>query len=536
MAPAVLGLGSLLAAAAPARAQVTAPVPLESRTYERVEQLLSAGLVETALAGQRPYSRLEVARIAREARVRLLERQSAGNPRHERISRILTALEREYAPELAVLGQPGAAATSRALDGAAASAMLLDSPGRPIEDVGLGGIDARVNPLVEHRGGRQYGDRATFAGEMAAHVQAGRHLALDGQVRITGSEEAADARVRALAASVGARNIVLRVGRQPLLLGQGISGGLFASRNAPALDMIALGNDIPARLPWVLDRLGLARGTVFVADLGGDQFFPHTKLVGWKVSFLPSSRFEVGMSLLSQQGGEGAPGARWHERVLDVVTIVDVLFLQDRDLVFSNKLAGFDLRWRLPPVELYFDGMADDFDVRRLGSSLWEDAGYVAGVVLPELGRSGAGRLEAEFQHTGLRYYQHGQFQSGVTVDGTIIGLPLGPRGDALLARFRWDPAAAWTLAVTGALEQRSGDHYTTQFGENDSGWTFLKTADRPEERRGRLLVEWTRLLAGGDARLELEGGVEQVGNHDFVAGASRMNGLARVALVYGFR
>lgn len=496
------------------------------------------------IVGQRPYSRREVARLVAEARA-LLDAPDggtggdAGRPplpdaRRERLSHVLSRLERDHAPSSSGDGFRGRA------DGFAATATLLDSPGRPIADVGLGAITATVNPLAQNIGGRSLVHGLTGWGEAATSASLGRHVAGNAHGRVTlqsarsgGSDATLD--VHALSATLGAHNVVVQVGRQQPSYGQGMHGGLFLSRNAPGLDMVRIGNDIPARLPGFLGRLGPARGTLFVADLGSGQHFAHEKLAGWKVSFLPVPRLELGMSLLTQQGGAGAPPATWSERVIDVVTIVDVLFIQDRDLIFSNKLAGLDMRLRLQSSELYAEVMSDDFDVRRVGSSLWEDTGYLVGVVLPALGRSGAWRFDAEYQHTGLRFYQHGQFRSGVTSRGTILGVPLGPRGDGGVARLRWDgglASDAW-LAVAG--ERRSDDQYVTAYGENDSGFRFVRTEDRPEEYRTRLVAGASRRVAGGAARLEAEGGVEHVRAHRFILGESRVGSMARLAFIIGF-
>lgn len=515
-------------------AQVTAPVPLESRTYERLDDLLASGLGGQVIVGQRPYSRLMVGQVVHEARAALTARRDLAPSQVARLDRVIAALEDEYAEEVARFSGASAAPVRARVDGAAVELTVLDSRARPIEDVGLGTVDAVVDPLRQGRGGRAYGERLTAAGEAAVSREIGEHVAVVAQARIATARP--EGEVRALNATFGGRNVVVQVGRAPVQFGQGLAGGVFASRNAPGLDMVRIGTDRPARLPWVFGRLGPAMGSLFVADLGADQHFPHTKMAGWKVSFLPSRRFEIGASLMSIQGGEGGPPATFGERVVDVLTIIDVLLYQDRDLLFSNKLAGVDFRLRLPRGEIYFDGMLDDFDARRIGSSLWEDAGYATGLVVPGLGPGGSLRVDVEFQHTGLRYYQHVQFKSGVTSRGNLLGLPLGPRGDALSTRLRWDPARGRILQAIGSLERRSGDRYTVVTGgANDAGWQFVKVEDRPEETRARLLFggEWE--VPRARARIVADAGGERVLDAGFVAGAARTNLLARLAFVVGF-
>lgn len=525
-------------------AQATAPVPIESRTYEHVDALIAEGLVRTAIVGQRPYSRLEVARLVAEARARVDDSTVVSRRDRPRIVRLIDAIAEATGVAPAA---PGAYATTRErlrLDGASLGVTRLASPSRPVGSAGvsLGEIDAMVNPLAQLRGGRRFSAETTVWAETAASAEPLEHVALAAHV-VSGPSTGTSSRsflgaprIQVLNVTAGFRNVVVQVGRQPILYGQGITGGPLSTLNAQPLDMVRIGNDVPATLPWVLRLLGPAKGSIFVADLGPGQNFPHARLAGWKMSFRPRPWLEVGASLLTQQGGQGAPAAPFHERVIDALTIIDVLVLQDRDLMFSNKLAGVDARLTLPWMELYYDGMVDDFDARRIRSSLWEENGFVTGVTVPALGPGGALRLDSEYQHTGLRYYQHGQFKSGLTFNGNIIGLPLGPRGNAVVARVRWDPVGRIAATMTAAHEIRSGDQYVvTTTGADDDGWQFAKTEDNPEEARTRVVGGLVVGRVLGRARLQAEAGVEQVKNAGFQPGLGRTNKLAQLSIVLGF-
>jgi hypothetical protein len=142
--------------------------------------------------------------------------------------------------------------------------------------------------------------------------------------------------------------------------------------------------------------------------------------------------------------------------------------------------------------------------------------------------------VDVEVRHTGLRFYEHAQFTSGITARGTLIGLPLGPRGNAVAARVGW-AGAAGDLGFAAVLERRSEDQYvTTVTGADDSGWRFVKTEDRPEESRVRFTASWSQ-RRGSAPGLEVEAGAERSLNHGFVAGADRTNLVARIRLVAGF-
>ncbi len=125
-------------------------------------------------------------------------------------------------------------------------------------------------------------------------------------------------------------------------------------------------------------------GTLFVADLGTtDQVYPHAKLAGYQLSMLPTSRVELGAELIDETGGDGAPGASFLQRVDDALPLLDVL---SPNFQFSNKMAGLDTRLSLPELAgltVYGEGVVDDFDARRLRSSLLTDGGYIAGSSSP---------------------------------------------------------------------------------------------------------------------------------------------------------
>jgi hypothetical protein len=312
-------------------------------------------------------------------------------------------------------------------------------------------------------------------------------------------------------------------------------GSLSISDNAPGLDMVKLASDLPFRMPWFLRGLGPTRASFFIADLGERQNFPGAKLIGYKFSFLPSRRVEFGVSVSNQMGGRGSPAASFGDRLLDLVPIIDPLALGSRDIQISNKFAGMDVRVRFPAargLEWYVDGMLDDFDHRRVWSSFRDDAGWITGISLPRLTDDGRMQVTAEVQRTGIRYYQHGQFRSGVTFDNRIIGNALGSKANAGYARLTWDRGATSSISLDAAYERRSSDRYRVQVNDADeSGWRFVRVESRPKETRARATVIWSGELPPARSRLLAEFGYERVGNFAFVRGEERNNLLGRVGV-----
>jgi hypothetical protein len=530
-----------------APAQATTNVPVEDLTYRHVERLIAEGLLDTVHVGQRPYSRREMGRIVAEAERRLpgLEARASSDTtlsagaradlsrRVERARAILGLLRDEY-------GTDGRAGT-RLLESAAADWTWTNSPPRVVPSDDLGGISAVTNPLVDYRLGRRYVDGGNLAIETTHRARPVRFLAAAARVRTwNGWSQLTDSgghrlSAEALYGQLALRNVLVEVGRDHLFYGQGMRASLSVSGNARALDMVKIASDLPFRMPWLLRALGPTRASLFVADLGEKQNFPGAKLAGYKLSFLPSTRVEVGVSVLDQMGGRGAPSASVGDRLLDLIPLVDPLFFGDRDIQISNKLAGMDFRFRFPSrrgLELYVDGMLDDFDHRRIRSSFWQDAGWITGLAIPRLTADGRVQLAAEYQHTGLRYYQHGQFTSGVTLDGRIIGNALGSKAGAAYARLSWDQGITSSIALETAYERRSGDRYRVRVDDaQDNGWQFERIETRPKETRARVALMWLAELTPTRPRLIAEVGVEHVGNFTFVEGQRRTNALARIGL-----
>jgi hypothetical protein len=276
---------------------------------------------------------------------------------------------------------------------------------------------------------------------------------------------------------------------------------------------------------------GPIAGTGFISDLGGRQNFPHAQLIGYKLSSRPSSRLEFGVALTDQMGGEGGPAGTFSDRIADLIPLVDALILH-RTLLFSNKFAGFDARLRVSGrlgIQAYVDGAFDDFDGRRLVSTLTEDAGYVWGASYDCLIECGRVRLTAEYRTTGLRYYTHGYYKSGYTLERQLLGDPLGPKaqGGYLATDIR---RAATRYRVELAHEIRSGDLWgTVSTTPDDSDFRFFILEHHPAERRWRLSGRISAPLRTSGLRMEVGAGLERASKFAFDENDSRWNSLLEV-------
>jgi hypothetical protein len=186
-------------------------------------------------------------------------------------------------------------------------------------------------------------------------------------------------------------------------------------------------------------------------------------------------------------------------------------------------------------TELYGELLFNDFDVRRLGSVLWEDAGHVAGLYLPRLTADGALSGRLEFHHTGIRYYEHHQFTSGQTLRGMLIGDDLGPDALGGYATMRWIATPRQRLELDGAWEQRKHDEYEI-LPLPIPEFKFRRTLERPREWRMRALLGWHFLPFQNGVASFAQAGYERTRNFDFVDGVDRNSFLGRIGLEYRFR
>jgi len=301
---------------------------------------------------------------------------------------------------------------------------------------------------------------------------------------------------------------------------------------------VRIANDTPFYAPSFLRHLGPLRATLLVADLGDYQRFPHSNVIAYKLSGNPiSSRFELSASVQSEQGGRGAPAGTVWDHFEDIIPALKYL-LPDNKTQFSNKMAGWEYRFRVPEwrgLQLYLEHQFDDMDPRRWRSTLWEDGGHIAGLSLANLGDGGALSGTAEFHHTGIRYYEHRVFNSGVAFDRALIGDPLGPKGDGGYLQLRWDRGGASTFTVDGAIERRSGNVYTavSNLDVGESDFHFERLEAKPAEWRRRIVASW--VLNAPNRRLTVDAGFERAANFAFVGGATRNNVLAAATLEWSW-
>ena len=475
-------------------AQGTLTIPASSTVYDRLESVSALYPTSGVFLGERSLSARQIGVMVR----RLTAAVDGALPgarrdwaRHQ-LSEIVTALR---APTAGMLDSNSFVSSAWRVNAGGTDAATLRLPNN-----GLGQLDATINAFDTRRDGWPMMRHAVFNATPTVTAAQNRiawvveprfsQLWLDGRT-------STDARLHRVYLRGRYRNLALRVGSDEMLWGQSPLSALFISGNAEPLPGIAIGPDTAFVLPWLFRYVGPARGTLVVADLGRTQTPRHAKYAAWQASIQPWSRFELGVAVAAQQGGKGAPKARFFERVIDLIPPIDALAPQHADLQFSNKLAGGNLRLRLPEgIDLYYELQIDDFDGRRLKSSLTEDAAHLVGVRVPILIGGGELAWRAEWHRTSLRLYEHAQFTSGVTYRGRIIGDRLGPNAAGLYLGAAWRPSPRSTFDILLASESRDTSKYTvTSSSVRDRGFQFIKTSNDPRARDRRVVASFDRAI-----------------------------------------
>ena len=525
--------------------QVSINVSSLDPVYRDIDKLVSHGLVDKIIVGQRPFSRREIARIIAEAMKNLHRLEDKINQgkyvekRLEYVQQILDRLKNDYQEELVQLKAIEGESSPYSLHPLAKAHVTLlaaDSPTYHLNDQsGLGVADVNINPLLQNQEGRHLVNGVNLSLETEHWLRLSNHFALAAQPRFQLAKglggESSDSGVflQNAYAKIFFKNFEIEMGRDSLIYGQGLEGGLLLSNNPRPLDMVKISNDLPFYWPWVFKYLGPNKLSFFFANLGPEQNFPYAYLVGYKWSLQPVSFFEMGVSILTQSGGEGAPHASFFERVKDALPITHI-FLGSQVEV-GNKMGGLDMRFRIPPLrgtELYGEIILDDIhDFANPHALLVLDASYLGGVYIPRLDNSGKIDLRLEYHQTGTRMYRHGQFTSGWSLNRFLLGDTLGPDSRAIEGWLNADITDDDLLTAHGAWEFRRSDRYAG----TTNPWNYIKTEELPHEKRYRFEAQWMHRFKKWPLQWVTGAGYEYVQNFGYNSGDNRNNFMGFTSL-----
>lgn len=390
---------------------VSSQLPLDSWVYPALDKLEGLGLIDSSLKGNRPYTRLEAARLAAAAQDQL---DVTTLPVADEL---LVELRRELAPELAELGGTMTGGYLRPLRD-----LRFVHAWHEGEESAILGTNARQFALDRNRQGIDFADGHSGLLSLESEARLSKWLLVAARPQVLLRETNKDAELELLDGRValGLGPIEFSFGRQSLWWGQGRNGTLLLSNNAQPLDMLRITNPSPLRLPWIFKYLGPLRFDVFWSQLEGDRVVPDPYFSGVRLNFKPLSWLEIGGGRTTIFGGEGRPDVGLSE----FLTILTGKNLSGREDT-SNQLAGIDARVTLPflwQAEFYSELAGED----EAGAFISKHA-LLAGLFLPRIEPSGRLALRIEytdlaFNGAGPVWYRHSQYRSGYTYQGRLLG------------------------------------------------------------------------------------------------------------------
>ena len=440
-----------------AAATVSAGVPLDSWIYPAIDKLAGLGLIDSALQGSRPFSRLEAARLTREAQAHA----AAGAPLTV-TNELLQRLNHELRREIEEVGGNPAGSYLQPLRQLDFDYFYQD--GIPSVIVGAG-VDARQDALNTNNFGTTYnqGSSAQLLIESEARLGNSLLLSLRPQLLLR-EEEESDPRLRLREGKValGLGPIEVSAGRQSLWWGQGQHGSLLLTNNAVPLDMVRITNPTPVVLPWVFGYLGPLRFDFFLSQLddyvansatghGNEPYF-----AGLRLNFKPLPYFEIGAARTTIFGGDGIDVSNG-----DYFTILSGRNLSGEEET-SNQVAAIDVRIKIPALagaELYGEYGGEDEAGNFIAHRAW-----IAGLYLPRLEPSGRMALRLEYadltdeSKLAPAWYRHGTFHSGYTWQGKVLGHHVGGAARDLFGELQLQLPGDVKLTAGVDAEERGTD------------------------------------------------------------------------------
>ena len=543
----VLVIGSLLliGAGSSLGAQAAAIVLATDLVYADIDRLAELGVLDSIVIGQRPYSRLEIRRIARGARKRLERGGGLSDDTRNIADPLLRRVETRF-------GSDGSNDDRQEpflalFEGASLSVLSTDAIRRGFPSPGARPTEATIDPLAARRLGKPALAGQTVALELTQSAAPTSWLAFQARERVESRSPRDSTLTRTdgevLLASARARygNVAVMIGRQEFAWAQSAGDGLFLSSTAPALDQISLASDHPFVLPWLLRYLGSTQATLILAELGPSVTRSGSKLLAYKVSVQPSSAVELGGTFMDHFAGSGARSSSFGNQFVDFLPFIDVFRKHnytDTSRVIdvdSDKLLGVDGRVRIDPlggVLLTGELLIDDFDVHRIPKLLTGYGSQTLALIVPQLG-SPALSLKLSAKHMGIITYTHADLKNGITTRGRLLGDELGPDARAYSAKLRLAPFAELGFELEGSAAIYSDATYTA-FYSDAAGTRYVvqKLSHGTDELRDRLVGTVVYQSVDGVA-LTMRAGAERSRNV-FFTGGRRRDYVAEIALRFG--
>ena len=450
-------------------------VPLDSWIYPALERLAALGYVDSAIAGMRPWTRMECARQINEA----ADRIGGDDPADSEAARLHRELSLEFGREVELLGG-GDNAEMRLESSYTRTTEIVGQPltdsyhfgetvtndfGRP-EEQGFNNVSGMSGWAAD-------GPFAIYLHGEFQHSPSAPALPLAARQAISQADFSHDIipppfpvppdtptnmldRGRLLDSYV-AMNVSdwqLSYGKQSLWWGPDEGGGMMLSDNADPLTMFRIDRVTPFRLPSFLGVLGPMRVEFFIGQYSGYEFMftpeglagqygqslhPQPVVHGERFSLKPTPNFEFGMSRTTDYGGPGYP-LTWHTFLRSVFS-TDQTNPGAADKPGSRR-SGVDFSYRIRNALMFYaDGFTEHDTISPIVGP--DVAAWLGGIYIPRLPKIAHMDFRAEGVYTdppiggnvgsGFFYYNP-TWLSGFTNYGHLMGNWVGREGQGVQA------------------------------------------------------------------------------------------------------
>lgn len=429
------------------------PVPLDSWVYPAMTRLAAVGYVNSAFAGQRPWTRLQCAQMLQDAADELpLDTDSPVTPAVQ----LYNSLVSEFQPEL------------DRLDGSPNVGLSLDSVYAGV--TGISGAPLRdsyhFGQTLVNDYGRPYAEGVNTYDGFIAHAETGpfsfivqgefqhapetpayplsalQAIAATDSRGIQTNATAAVNRFRLLTSEVALtwRNTQFSFGNQSLWMGQGESGALLMSNNAEPFPMFRVQSVAPYKIPLLSAVLGPMQTEFFLGQLSGHHWelnspnvvgpniSPQPFIHGEKISFKPTQNLEIGMGVTAMFAGPGLPFT-W-------ANFLRTYYVHSPNPASNpgKRTSELDISYRIRNfMTMYLDAMTVD-EISPIGSTrptLNPGVYFPRLPKLPKLEFRAEGikePLTTEFA-PGFVYFDARRYLNGYTNDGLLMGSWVGRAG-----------------------------------------------------------------------------------------------------------
>jgi membrane-associated phospholipid phosphatase len=439
-------------------------LPLDSPYYPMFQRLISAGYIDSAIVGLRPWTRTECARLVDEAATMMPPEAP------ESMREVLSELKQEFPskygdenprlPIESIYTRVTGISGTPLRDSFHFGQTLYNDYGRPYwtgmnTNVGASGATA-MGPITFYARGEF--QQSPSGGPVYSTAVQNQFMVIDQTPTplIPNASGTTQFRLIEGYAAAPIKNVEISFGKQALWWGTSWDSAMLASNNSEPIYQLRLSQISPIRLPWVFRYLGPMRVDAFIGKFSGAQYPRQPYLHGQKVTFKPTRDLEFGFSrTVIFAGGPGHPmtlGQFWRSfsSFGDKVTTAPG---SSSDV--GDRRGGFDFSYRLPHlrdrVTIYGDFFTDDdpSPLAAIRRSSWDPGILISRLpFLPKMDL----RIEAPVSSPpfptpnpgspdptgGVFFYRNAFFLNGYTNKGFIYGNWIGRQAKGIFASTRY--------------------------------------------------------------------------------------------------